>query len=193
MLIEVKVPQLSESVAEATLVAWRKKPGEPVSRDENLIDIETDKVVLERPSPFEIVDEVAGHTRGDVPSYPLGTVHTEFAKLHGLPFEATQGGRASQYPEFARAIRGMSREMPTRAAPSCTGPAAPACRSRARARPPTRAAPSRCRVRGAPAARRPRPTRTACRAPASRFDRRRRTPPARRRRVRGAAGDRRRR
>ncbi|QDD65291.1 2-oxoglutarate dehydrogenase complex dihydrolipoyllysine-residue succinyltransferase [Herbaspirillum seropedicae] len=49
--IEVKVPQLSESVAEATLLQWHKKVGEPVSRDENLIDIETDKVVLELPSP----------------------------------------------------------------------------------------------------------------------------------------------
>jgi 2-oxoglutarate dehydrogenase E2 component (dihydrolipoamide succinyltransferase) len=51
MLIEVKVPQLSESVAEATLVRWHKKVGESVARDENLIDIETDKVVLETPAP----------------------------------------------------------------------------------------------------------------------------------------------
>src|SRR5688500_7115640 len=51
MLIDVKVPQLSESVAEATLVSWRKKPGEYVNRDENLVDIETDKVVLETPAP----------------------------------------------------------------------------------------------------------------------------------------------
>ena len=50
-LIEVKVPQLSESVAEATLLTWHKKAGEPVARDENLIDIETDKVVLELPAP----------------------------------------------------------------------------------------------------------------------------------------------
>jgi 2-oxoglutarate dehydrogenase E2 component (dihydrolipoamide succinyltransferase) len=49
--IEVKVPQLSESVAEATLLAWHRKPGEAVARDENLIDIETDKVVLELPAP----------------------------------------------------------------------------------------------------------------------------------------------
>ena len=49
--IEVKVPVLSESVAEATLLAWHKKVGEPVGRDENLIDIETDKVVLELPAP----------------------------------------------------------------------------------------------------------------------------------------------
>jgi 2-oxoglutarate dehydrogenase E2 component (dihydrolipoamide succinyltransferase) len=53
MLIEVKVPQLSESVAEATLLAWHKKQGEVVKRDENLIDIETDKVVLELPSPAD--------------------------------------------------------------------------------------------------------------------------------------------
>jgi 2-oxoglutarate dehydrogenase E2 component (dihydrolipoamide succinyltransferase) len=49
--IEVKVPQLSESVAEATLLSWHKKVGEPVARDENMIDIETDKVVLELPAP----------------------------------------------------------------------------------------------------------------------------------------------
>jgi 2-oxoglutarate dehydrogenase E2 component (dihydrolipoamide succinyltransferase) len=51
MLIEVKVPQLSESVAEATLLTWHKKPGDAVKRDENLVDIETDKVVLEMPAP----------------------------------------------------------------------------------------------------------------------------------------------
>ncbi|MBX9964743.1 MAG: 2-oxo acid dehydrogenase subunit E2, partial [Burkholderiales bacterium] len=51
MLIEVKVPALSESVAEATLLSWHKKQGEFVNRDENLIDIETDKVVLELPAP----------------------------------------------------------------------------------------------------------------------------------------------
>ena len=53
MIIEVKVPQLSESVAEATLLDWHKKEGQAVSRDENLIDIETDKVVLELPAPAD--------------------------------------------------------------------------------------------------------------------------------------------
>src|SRR6185295_8902006 len=53
MLVEVKVAQLSESVAEATLLAWHKREGEAVKRDENLIDIETDKVVLELPSPVD--------------------------------------------------------------------------------------------------------------------------------------------
>ena len=51
MTIEVRVPQLPESVADATLVAWHKKPGDAVSRDENLVDLETDKVVLEVPAP----------------------------------------------------------------------------------------------------------------------------------------------
>lgn len=51
MIIEVKIPVLSESVSEATLLEWHKKEGEYVERDENLIDIETDKVVLELPAP----------------------------------------------------------------------------------------------------------------------------------------------
>jgi 2-oxoglutarate dehydrogenase E2 component (dihydrolipoamide succinyltransferase) len=53
MIIEVQVPQLSESVAEGTLASWKKKIGDAVARDEILIDIETDKVVLEVPSPAE--------------------------------------------------------------------------------------------------------------------------------------------
>jgi 2-oxoglutarate dehydrogenase E2 component (dihydrolipoamide succinyltransferase) len=53
MLVEVKVPQLSESVSEATLLAWHKKQGQAVKRDENLIDVETDKVVLELPAPAD--------------------------------------------------------------------------------------------------------------------------------------------
>ncbi len=50
-IVEVKVPQLSESVAEATLLQWKKKPGEAVAQDEILVEIETDKVVLEVPAP----------------------------------------------------------------------------------------------------------------------------------------------
>jgi 2-oxoglutarate dehydrogenase E2 component (dihydrolipoamide succinyltransferase) len=52
-IIEVKVPQLSESVAEATLLVWHKKIGESVTRDENLVDVETDKVVMELPAPLD--------------------------------------------------------------------------------------------------------------------------------------------
>jgi 2-oxoglutarate dehydrogenase E2 component (dihydrolipoamide succinyltransferase) len=51
MDIEIKIPQLSESVSEATLLEWKKQPGEAVQEGENLIDIETDKVVLELPAP----------------------------------------------------------------------------------------------------------------------------------------------
>ncbi|MGH6623781.1 MAG: biotin/lipoyl-containing protein, partial [Burkholderiaceae bacterium] len=50
-IVEVKVPQLSESVAEATLQQWKKKPGDAISLDEILIEVETDKVVLEVPAP----------------------------------------------------------------------------------------------------------------------------------------------
>src|SRR3954467_11523615 len=50
-IVDVKVPQLSESVAEATLLQWKKKAGEAVAQDEILIEIETDKVVLEVPAP----------------------------------------------------------------------------------------------------------------------------------------------
>ena len=51
MRVEIRVPQLPESVADATLVAWRKQPGDAVKRDESLADLETDKVVLEVPAP----------------------------------------------------------------------------------------------------------------------------------------------
>jgi 2-oxoglutarate dehydrogenase E2 component (dihydrolipoamide succinyltransferase) len=53
MTIEIKVPPLPESVTDATLVAWHKKAGDAVSRDENLVDLETDKVVLEVPAPAD--------------------------------------------------------------------------------------------------------------------------------------------
>ena len=72
MSIEIKVPQLPESVSDATLVAWHKKKGDAVARDENLVDLETDKVVLEVPAPSngsiaEIrVEEGATVTAGDV-------------------------------------------------------------------------------------------------------------------------------
>jgi len=57
--IEVKVPQLPESVADATLIAWHKKAGESVRREENLVDLETDKVVLEVPAPADgVIKEI---------------------------------------------------------------------------------------------------------------------------------------
>jgi len=62
-IVEVKVPQLSESVAEATLLQWKKKPGEAVAIDEILIEVETDKVVLEVPAP--VAGVLAEIVRGD--------------------------------------------------------------------------------------------------------------------------------
>ena len=59
MTVDVKVPQLPESVTDATLVTWHKSPGESVKRDENLVDLETDKVVLEVPAPVSgVIKEV---------------------------------------------------------------------------------------------------------------------------------------
>ena len=79
MLIEVKVPQLSESVAEATLLAWHKKQGEAVKRDENLIDIETDKVVLELPAPADgvLVSIVKGDKSTVVAGEIIARIDTE--------------------------------------------------------------------------------------------------------------------
>lgn len=71
-ILEVKVPQLSESVAEATLLQWHKKVGDVVSRDENMIDIETDKVVLELPAPDSgVITEVI---KGDGSTVVAGEV-----------------------------------------------------------------------------------------------------------------------
>jgi 2-oxoglutarate dehydrogenase E2 component (dihydrolipoamide succinyltransferase) len=72
MSIEIKVPPLPESVSDATLVAWHKSVGESVSRDENLVDLETDKVVLEVPAPVSgsivkiVVENGATVVAGDV-------------------------------------------------------------------------------------------------------------------------------
>jgi len=66
MRIEVNVPNLPESVSDATLLDWHKKPGERVSRDDNLIDLETDKVVLEVPVPENGILQEAVGNRGDV-------------------------------------------------------------------------------------------------------------------------------
>lgn len=65
MSIEVKVPVLPESVSDATIAAWHKKPGDAVKRDENLVDLETDKVVLEVPAPADGVLKEIRHDTGD--------------------------------------------------------------------------------------------------------------------------------
>jgi len=65
MSIEVKVPVLPESVSDATIATWHKKAGDAVKRDENLVDLETDKVVLEVPSPVDGVLKEIRHEVGD--------------------------------------------------------------------------------------------------------------------------------
>jgi 2-oxoglutarate dehydrogenase E2 component (dihydrolipoamide succinyltransferase) len=70
MTIEVKVPVLPESVEDATIATWHKKPGDPIRRDENLVDLETDKVVLEVPAPADGVVKELRAEQGD-------TVHSD--------------------------------------------------------------------------------------------------------------------
>jgi 2-oxoglutarate dehydrogenase E2 component (dihydrolipoamide succinyltransferase) len=69
MTTEIKVPILPESVADATVAAWHKKPGDTVRRDENLVDLETDKVVLEVPSPVDgVLKEIVSESGATVTS-----------------------------------------------------------------------------------------------------------------------------
>lgn len=100
MLIEVKVPQLSESVSEATLLAWHKKEGEPVKRDENLIDIETDKVVLELPAPADGV--IARIIKGDGGTVKAGeviaTIDTEAKVAASAAIPAKAGTQPAPTP-----------------------------------------------------------------------------------------------
>ena len=81
MLVEVKVPVLSESVAEAMLLSWHKKAGEHVDRDENLIDVETDKVVLELPAPATgVLAKIIKHDGATVAGGEIiATIDTEAA------------------------------------------------------------------------------------------------------------------
>src|SRR5512146_994240 len=109
MQVEVKVPQLSESVSEATLVAWRKKPGEAVSRDENLIDIETDKVVMELPAPADgVLTKVLKADRVSVVSGEvIATIDTDAKPAAG----------AAPKPAAAAAPATAEAPAPARAAP----------------------------------------------------------------------------
>jgi 2-oxoglutarate dehydrogenase E2 component (dihydrolipoamide succinyltransferase) len=112
MLIEVKVPQLSESVAEATLLAWHKKVGEPVKRDENLIDIETDKVVLELPAPADGV--LSKIVKGDGGTVKAGEV---------IATIDTDGKAASAAPPQAAAIAAKPAPAPAPASKPAAGSA----------------------------------------------------------------------
>ncbi|SFN23155.1 2-oxoglutarate dehydrogenase E2 component (dihydrolipoamide succinyltransferase) [Nitrosospira briensis] len=95
MLVEVKVPALSESVAEATLVSWHKKEGEHVDRDENLIDIETDKVILELPAPSSgvLTKIIKGNGETVTGGEIIATIDTEAAS--GEAKSAATEGKAA--------------------------------------------------------------------------------------------------
>ncbi|WP_142803428.1 2-oxoglutarate dehydrogenase complex dihydrolipoyllysine-residue succinyltransferase [Tepidiphilus sp. J10] len=98
MLIEVKVPQLSESVAEASLVAWHKKEGEFVKRDENLVDIETDKVVLETPAPADgvLVKILKGDGESVTSGEVIAQIDTEAKPSAGEPAAAAAPAPTAQ-------------------------------------------------------------------------------------------------
>jgi 2-oxoglutarate dehydrogenase E2 component (dihydrolipoamide succinyltransferase) len=107
MSTEIRVPQLPESVADATLVTWHKQPGDPIRRDENLADLETDKVVLEVPAPSNgVMQEIR---------VPSGTVVTSGQVLAVIE-EASGAGaavtaaRAAAAPPPAREPNAAARE-----------------------------------------------------------------------------------
>jgi 2-oxoglutarate dehydrogenase E2 component (dihydrolipoamide succinyltransferase) len=85
-MTEIKVPQLPESITDATLVAWHKKPGDAVKRDENLADLETDKVVLEVPAPTHgVLREVKVQTGAVVTAGQLLALIEEGAQAAAAP------------------------------------------------------------------------------------------------------------
>ncbi|MGK9142001.1 dihydrolipoyllysine-residue succinyltransferase [Xanthomonas euvesicatoria] len=89
MATEVKVPVLPESVSDATIASWHKKAGEAVKRDENLVDLETDKVVLEVPSPVDgVLKEIKFDTGSTVTSNQILAIIEEGAVAAAAPAEA---------------------------------------------------------------------------------------------------------
>ena len=103
MIVEVKVPQLSESVSEATLLDWHKQEGEPVKRDENLIDIETDKVVLELPAPVDgVLVKIIKQSKDSVGSGEvIAQIDTEGKAAAAAP--AAPAAKKEPAPEKAKA------------------------------------------------------------------------------------------
>ncbi len=117
MIIEVQVPQLSESVAEGTLASWKKKIGEAVGRDEILIDIETDKVVLEVPSPGAgvLVEIIKADGETVTSGELIARIDTE-----------AKAGAAAPAAEAPKAAAPASAPAPAAAAPA--GTASPSAR-----------------------------------------------------------------
>jgi 2-oxoglutarate dehydrogenase E2 component (dihydrolipoamide succinyltransferase) len=102
MSTEIKVPKLPESVADATLVTWHKKPGDAVARDENLADLETDKVVLEVPAPVAgVLKEIKVAAGTTVTSDQLLAVVEAGAVAVAAPAAAAEPPKAPAAPAAA--------------------------------------------------------------------------------------------
>ena len=126
-ILEVKVPQLSESVAEATLLQWHKKVGEAVTRDENLIDIETDKVVLELPAPGSgvIVELVKGDGSTVIAGEVIAKIETE-ATTGAVAAPAAAAPAAAPAPVPAKAADPVTAAISALASNAASGVAMPA-------------------------------------------------------------------
>ena len=109
-IVEVKVPQLSESVAEATMLQWKKKVGDAVSVDETLIEIETDKVVLEVPAPSSgvLVELVVGDGGTVVADQLIARIDTE-GKAGAVAAPAVAAAPAAAAPVAAAAAASTSK------------------------------------------------------------------------------------
>jgi len=105
-IVEVVVPQLSESVAEATLLNWYKKPGDAVKRDENLIDVETDKVVLEVPAPSAgvIVEILCEDGATVVAGQVLAKIDTEASASASAPAAPSAPAASAPTPAPAASV-----------------------------------------------------------------------------------------
>ena len=116
-IVEVKVPQLSESVAEATLLQWKKKPGDAVAIDEILIEIETDKVVLEVPAPSAgVLAELVVADGGSVVSdQVIARIDTEGKAGVAAPAAATVPAPAAAAPAAAAPASAAGVAMPAAA------------------------------------------------------------------------------
>jgi 2-oxoglutarate dehydrogenase E2 component (dihydrolipoamide succinyltransferase) len=110
-IVEVKVPQLSESVAEATMLQWKKKPGEAVAADEILIEIETDKVVLEVPAPAAgvLAEQVVGDGGTVVSDQLIARIDTEGKAGAASPVAAAAAPAATAAPVAAAAAASNSK------------------------------------------------------------------------------------
>ncbi|MDR6153587.1 2-oxoglutarate dehydrogenase E2 component (dihydrolipoamide succinyltransferase) [Acidovorax delafieldii] len=110
-IVEVKVPQLSESVAEATMLTWKKKAGEAVAVDEILIEIETDKVVLEVPAPAAgvLAEIIQGDGATVVADQLIAKIDTEGKAGAAAPAPAVAAPLAAAAPAAAPAAAGGSK------------------------------------------------------------------------------------